>query len=221
VPYIPHNRLVFYGYFGAAPGVEQWSCSLKLGGATGSQNTYGSTTLNAIRDAWSAWHARPTSLVSAGCFFAGVKSSAIGADGKVVKGADGGFVQTSATMATPTAGASTANRLPWQVCQVGTLTTARAGSRGKGRLFLPASTGTVDVFAGTISTTERAAALTSFQTLIKDINTATNSAGQQVVVASSFGTNSLVTGVRMGLVLDTHRSRRGAILESYAALTIP
>jgi hypothetical protein len=93
------------------------------------------------------------------------------------------------------------------------LATALRGPRGRGRFYLPAPAVPFQTTNGLIPDASRDGVQTAAAAFISALNAATD--GGTVVVASSFGTNSPVTGVRVGRVLDTIRSRRRSVPETY------
>ncbi len=108
---------------------------------------------------------------------------------------------------------------PPQVALAVSLLTARRGPRGKGRFYLPAPCLPISAVSGLTSALDRARVATSVQTFLNNIN---NRAGldanaPEVVVASTAGHNTVVNAVRVGLALDTIRSRRGDLPEAYSA----
>jgi len=99
------------------------------------------------------------------------------------------------------------------------LVTARRGPTGKGRFYIPlpvvmglAANGWLIAESDVNTIRARAA------TMLSDINNAPgydSGGAPTVVVASTKGYNTPVTGVRVGRVMDTIRSRRRQLSESY------
>jgi hypothetical protein len=117
---------------------------------------------------------------------------------------------------TDVAGASTVNTpMPLQITVVQTLLTATRGPRGRGRLFLPAPQVGVLSNEGLMGSTTAQAFASSTAAFLSAINA--NTALGQVVVASSSGFLRPVTGVKVGVVPDTMRSRREKVSEAYGA----
>jgi hypothetical protein len=71
----------------------------------------------------------------------------------------------------------------------------------------------VDTSTGLITDAQRDAVATSMQSFINALNQIPNVGG--VVIASNTGVATAVSGVRVGRVLDTIRSRRTSVPESY------
>lgn len=108
---------------------------------------------------------------------------------------------------------------PGQVALAVGLTTALARGRGHaGRFYVPCGMGSnamPSVATGLVSSTIIGAATTSAISLINDINTAVGP-GSRVCVFSKVGQLQVpVTGVRVGRVYDTVRSRRRSLPEQY------
>lgn len=105
-----------------------------------------------------------------------------------------------------------------QVALCVTLLTARPGPTGKGRIFLPwpdtIGLGTdfriTEAQATTVATASKA-----FLNALKNV-----SESYKPAVVSSKGYASLITGVRVGRVPDTMRSRRGDLLEQPVQLAL-
>jgi hypothetical protein len=146
------------------------------------------------------------------CDLKNVTVAHIGADGKYPAQASGAFEglgRWSGTLSGTMVG--TVTRAP-QDALVVTLLTARTGATGKGRVFLPAPAVALDsTFRYPLAT------VTSVADAVRNwITDFQGYAGAgPVVVASSKGYLSPVTGLRVGRVSDTHRSRRTNMLEDY------
>jgi hypothetical protein len=102
------------------------------------------------------------------------------------------------------------------------LTTPKRGARGRGRFFLPMPVVEQDPANGFLMSVAHAEGIRNSATdLVNNLNNqpGIDAWNGHVVVASTFGTLSSVTGVRVGRVVDTIRSRRGQLSESYTAGT--
>ncbi len=118
------------------------------------------------------------------------------------------------------AGAGGGSRLPIQSTMVVSLTTDRRGATGRGRFYVPGVTFSIGdnwaYNAGNLPAARQAAA-----DLINAINNRPGvDAGfpsWEVVVASSKGYLSKVTGVRVGNLPDTQRRRKNGLTETYNA----
>jgi hypothetical protein len=102
------------------------------------------------------------------------------------------------------------------------LQSAARGPRGKGRFFLPGPSIGFDPSVAQISLADATAVRDSATLWIADLNNwpGIDAQDPRVTVASSSGVNNDVTGVRVGRVLDTIRSRRGQVPEGYTALSV-
>jgi len=106
---------------------------------------------------------------------------------------------------------------PLQTAVAITLLTARAGSTGKGRIFLPYSQGALEP-DGRLAQAKALAIGTELKDLVNLINASAYL--PNVVVASSKGYTSEVTSVKCGRVVDTLRSRRRSQVEQYVNVAL-
>jgi hypothetical protein len=211
MPFVPHTRLTFGGRITTGTPAEQWVCSIALGG----DNTDpvivepSAAEFTAIRAALQAWHVRVTTSTWVNCYLDWAKLAQIGTDGRYV----GNSRYSTANLGS--GGSSSTNPHPSQIARVITFDSARKNPTGRGRIFSPCPA--VGLFSdGLPNVTATQDAATSATTLVNDLNAAV--AGlTRVVVASSKGYNSAVTGVRVGRVLDTVRSRRAQLAELYVS----
>ncbi len=201
MPYAAHTRLTFSGIFGTvtAP-IEGWAFRLNMGPMT----------LQAADDqlvaAEAAWTTHLAPRINSIARLQEVKLASIGVDGR--------YTANPFIRATDVAGTSTANNgWPLQIAAVVSLVTARRGSSGRGRFYVPAPATGTEFASRLFSNTgaqELSASAAAFISALNGI------AGlSDVVVASSKGVNSVVTGVRVGRVPDTIRSRRRSLSEDY------
>lgn len=130
--------------------------------------------------------------------------------GKVQRFPDGSYVQGKVTVADPGRSAVDAV-MPLQTALCVSLSSARPGATGRGRFFLPWQNYAA---VGPDFRLTQAAATEVAQDASALINQV-NALGQPCVINSSKGTNSVVNRVRVGLVLDTMRSRREKVPEGY------
>lgn len=108
---------------------------------------------------------------------------------------------------------------PNQISTVCSIQTATAGSRARGRMFLPPP------IAGALSTTGRltAGSVTVLADNLEDYFDAMTTAGHSLVVVSGVGgvwTDYAATNIRVGDVLDTQRNRRNQLAEVYQTRTV-
>lgn len=214
-----HIRMTALGRLGSASG-ERFSYGLNIAHVGSTPFTANFLTPNA--DVWEdfaadvrAFHGSANTNLSSRAILEEVKFAVIGTDGKykedpvVVNVVDcpGGSVEVD----------NVQQLVPPQSALVISLVTARRGPTGKGRFYLPMPV--VGVSADTLQISDgfRDSVASSAQTFLNNLN---NQPGMdvldlQVVVASTKGYNTPVTGVRVGRVLDTVRSRRRGLLEAY------
>jgi len=128
-------------------------------------------------------------------------------------------IVTSAQATIGDGGTGSGNGLPPQVAPCISLTTATAGSRARGRMFLPAPDDTSLTSSGRISSGFRAAVMPVLEVYFE--SWAGNAA--DVVVVSGVGgvyTTYTVNTIRLGDVFETQRSRRSSIAEVYTTASI-
>lgn len=141
--------------------------------------------------------------------------SLVGADGRVQQRTDGSYKQGIYDSIVTGAGSATP-AYPTQVALVASLVTNRAGATGKGRIFLPMPALALD---SALSLTEANAV--SVANAVTDFLSDLNALGSGTVsVVSSKGYTSPVTGVKVGRIVDTMRSRRERRVEGYALDTV-
>ncbi len=145
-----------------------------------------------------------------------VRAAWVKADGRVLQAGDGSYFQHDAPYGgNDGVGGSGTHNMPTQVALVASLMTSRAGPTGKGRIFLPwpAITPGTDFI---ITSAQAQTVANAVRTLVDGISTFDN----VVSVVSEKGYASPVTGVRVGRVPDTMRSRRHRRSEGYAIATL-
>jgi hypothetical protein len=109
------------------------------------------------------------------------------------------------------------SQLPLQSATAVSLTTPRAGATGRGRIFLPTVKETLDADGR-----HNIARVQTLRDQVRQLILAINGNTQvgNVVVSSSKGYETLVTGVRCGRVVDTLRSRRASQVEEYQSAAL-
>jgi len=153
-----------------------------------------------------------------------IRYSAINGEGKVALNDAGAYMQVKRPRNFDFGGGGTPVH-PFQVATVLTLETARSGATGRGRMFLPAPAATVGAF-GQVTAASADATAAASKTLLDNVNAAMRNGAPAVpmrVCVASAGSikqgqvphNTPVTGVRVGLVLDTIRTRRNRLREDY------
>lgn len=115
------------------------------------------------------------------------------------------------------AGASTAGSLPTQIAICVSLQTGLAGSRNRGRFYLPTPDRTVVATTGRLASaglTGLVNGLTAWKnSLIGDGFT-------PIVLSRTEGAQTVVTALRVGNVLDTQRRRRNDLVEVYSTIAV-
>lgn len=219
MPIPAHNRLIVSGIFGSiAQPSEIWSFSLKTGPRVFASDADRQSAAVALKDAYTT-HLSPLlpSWVWATRFRV---SQHLELTGDTSVNDQGGYNQADENVNVPGSGpSSTVYPLSTALCV--SLTTNRDGPTGKGRFYLPmpAMALSGDFRISEANATEVATAAKNF---IAAINGSVIAPGPEddVVVSSSKGYNSLVTGVRVGRVPDTMRSRRSAQLEGWSSVAL-
>jgi hypothetical protein len=119
-------------------------------------------------------------------------------------------------------GAGPGLRYPPQVSLAVSLQSATRGPRGKGRFYLPGPSIAFDGGNAQMSLADVTGVRDAATAWIQNLNNwpGVDANDPKVTIASTSGINSDVTGVRVGRVLDTIRSRRGQIPEGYTALSV-
>jgi hypothetical protein len=219
MPFDQHLRVTMSGLFQAGPVeaspiVEQWSIRLNLT-APSLGNDITQARLDDVVANCRAWFSRASTGIVQTCFLTGVKLARINALGKY--DADPLIAAFRTGGGSSTTGAA---RMPSSVATVVSLRSDRRGPTGRGRMYVPGFQGPLDDFY-CWTDTARTALQTSTAQLLTDLNNwpGIDGASPNVCIASSKGYNSRVTGVAVGRVPDTMRSRRTSIAEQYLAAT--
>lgn len=218
--YAPHLRISASGVFqpgAAGTPYEAFSYRVNLSNPTpvGGQANFSETRANDYIDDTIAFHASVGARIGNSARLLLVKVANIGSNGKYLS--DPRFRDVNV----PGAGPNQITHAP-QVALGVSLVTARRGATGRGRFYLPLPS-TIVTTAGVIQATEALEVATAVQTWFANLH---NIPGldpanvPRVTIASSKGYNSDVTGVRVGVALDTIRSRRTSLVEAYS-LTRP
>lgn len=223
MPAPAHTRITYSGVFGSpSQPTEIWAFNLSAAPMLGTQAPGNQGIADACAAAY-ATHLKP--IFDTDITLTRVRLATIGPGGLVGKDPQGGYMQVDWVGQTPGAnGATAANRKPLQTALCISLTTARAGATGKGRFFLPwppAQQLDADYRVSAAQATGNATTAKAFLNAVKA------AIGVDLVVASGGSVKtgqgpalSVVTGVRVGRVPDTMRSRRGALLEGYSLATL-
>jgi hypothetical protein len=170
-----------------------------------------------VADDIKGFHGDSRSTISAFAVLEEVKIAKIGADGKYME--DARLIDVADTIGGGFENGATTRTLPQTAVAV-SLVTGRRGPTGKGRFYIPMP------LVGVISTTllmdpaQAQGIGAAAQDLVNNINNApgVDFTTIKVCVSSSKGYNTEVTGVRVGRVVDTIRSRRAQLDETYGAV---
>jgi hypothetical protein len=191
-------------------GIERFAIRLNLSDPPSSVDKEARMT-DMVADCLAFW-GRQTSRIHAGTQLTEVKLAEIGANGKYTSEPIIRPVVQSGWHSGPLV-------LPPQIALAVSLDTDLRGPRGRGRFYLPTPVVTLSPVAE-IEVAEVEALRGSTVTWLEALNNASglDANAPEVVIASTFGTNAKVTGVRVGRVLDTMRSRRRDLPERYTAI---
>lgn len=208
-----HIRCTWSGIFGqpGAP-IEEWSFSLSLppdATVSGFSDLQIDGLANGMRTCYvSALNPQMPSDVH----LTESRFAAVGANGKVLLRADGSYIQGINVQ--PSLGVTAPAGIPLQTALCVSLVTARPGPTGKGRFFLPFPGVAIEVATKTLNLSGATVMLDRCRDFLVAVNLLTEG---DVSVVSTKGYLSTVIGLRVGLVPDTMRSRRGRIPEGYVS----
>lgn len=215
-----HIRLEWRGVFGSANAPsEQWSWSMNHADTEEMASDAALTNMALLMR--NNWNNELRAITPSNIVLTQTRVARIGdppiplMTGSTRRRADGSLEQGIWTGAS--AGTLGPINAPPQLAVCVTLTTARVGPTGKGRLFLPL------MHPPTLEDRRLDAAsagqiATAIRNMISDTNGTVGFGSVSVV--SSKGAVSPVTGVRVGRAVDTIRSRRSSLPEDYVNLAI-
>lgn len=206
-----------FAFGGPLRGGEIWTMGLRMTApapAGGEANTR--LALDALHAALKAWWIGGVSSNAAGLAWS--KLNRIAATGLY---ADGFTIRKDE--ATPVYN-NVSVQFPNQIALVATLTTGLSrGLANRGRMFFPVPAVVMEDSDGRLTVAAATAAATKVKTLIDNLNAATD--GCRIGIYSKggkvgVGTQRPVTGVEVGRVLDTMRTRRSALKEARVAVAL-
>ncbi len=217
MPVQAFNQLTFSGTLGQPEAtVEDWSWRLRfpqIGEVNSPDLTDESATAAIARTAWG------THLAGLHPVFVqlrNVRYSRHVAGGATAQSAGGGYTQADDETVVGGVHSATVRKNP-QTSLVVSLMTTRAGSTGRGRVFLPQVGFPLGIdMRLSIATAQQVA--TAFRDFLNALNT-TGGPGAAAVISSK-GYQTTVSAVRVGLVEDTLRSRRRDLLEEYQVVAL-
>lgn len=152
-------------------------------------------------------------MIPASMSITGVRLEQRERDGELVS-------QLEQTRSTALVGTGTGGH-PIQTAAVVSLISSFPGGRGRGRLYWPASGGSIDATSLRFSAGPLGAFLTTFKTYlsgIEDIITTTTTAADLVVWSRVGSAYHKVIKLRVGNVPDVQRRRRDALVEAYSSV---
>ncbi len=200
--YAVHSRLTLSGTLGpAAMPVEAWSMNLSYARTA-------APTQALVDEVWTkcvTWFSGTTSGINPLAQLRQVKIALVGTDGKTVG--------NPAVHVGIASGGTNDVHSPPQIALAVSLGTGLRGSTHRGRFYLPMPT-VISTPDFTIQQNDHDAIETALGTWLDALQVSFGGAGS-LVVASSKGFNTPVTGIRVGRVLDTIRTRRRSLKESY------
>lgn len=203
---------VYLTWGGKLPGLETWSCSLRLAAITPGDLTNDPAWLASAKTAVQTFHASPLTGICPLAKLSFVKAQVIKADGHYKYNTPNEIV-----VADVSGGHGTGNPShPLQVALgVSLLTGFSRGPAHKGRFYVPLPN-QLPQSDGLISTTESGNVKTTATTLVTALNAITPNL-QVAVFSRKAGApaHRLVTTVSVGRALDTQRRRRKKVPELY------
>lgn len=219
--FIPH---MYLQWGGSLPGSEQWTNGIRLANTGDGEYVIPEGSIDgllsgAIATALSAWHSGSGSVVAPSAKLEWAKLNAIDVSGHYIEGVTHEYV-----WGTPVAGGGAGSPTPPnQLALAVTWTTAYArGPAHQGRLYLPTPVVNVDSTSGLFSALQANGVEAAANTFYAALNTAveTVEAGMRCCIMSrksGAATRRMITGAKVGRVLDTQRRRRRSLPESYVS----
>nr|CRY96089.1 hypothetical protein [uncultured prokaryote] len=210
--YAPHIAVVIGGNLVSEVQVEIWQCTINVLPASGAVLDFDTDGyLLSIQAALQTWWEYPGYKNGNTATLTFVKANAIGADGHYESSTETSFYDYS-----PATAGGGAIVHPDILCSVTSWTTDKArGPGSKGRIYLPNQWG--DGAHMTISSADQSGIMDAGKGLLHVLqNTAVPAVQTVPVVASGVNaTNTPITGVAAGNVLDVQRRRKNALVETY------
>lgn len=208
MPTQAHLSCVWSGVFGTPEDPQEvWSFGLKCSMPAADQT---GPALDAIAVALhTAYQATLNVMMTNKVSLTAVTIARVGADGHWERFPDGAW-KVGRDLTHLTGNSQQPTIYPLQTALVISLVTSRPGSTGRGRMFLPLQGHTLDA-KFLLNDTSWA----GFTAEAVDFVRRVGAAAGPVQVVSSKGYSSPVTGIRVGGVPDTQRSRRNRLIEGY------
>jgi hypothetical protein len=221
---IPHHRITFSGAISSASApLEIFAWNLRCSNDPTNSTPAALTAQAASLVADYNTHLAP--MFSNVQILTGIRVASIDADGRVVKTSGGAYVQGDWSGTAVGGGArASGGQMPLSTALCVSLVTARAGAAGKGRFFLPWPEKYALGGDYRLSQADTTAIATSAKNFIAAVNTRLGNAVTVVGATSSKtgkpATLSTVTGVKVGRVPDTMRSRRSQMIEGFVQASL-
>lgn len=212
MPYAEHLRLTMSGVMRlvGSPIWETFAYRVNLSSPPGLAIPYSQARATDYAADAVAFHGSSGAAISAVARLTEVKLAKVGPLGTYL--ADPFIVAVDQAGGNP-AGVVHAPQVAW--CM--SLGTETRGASGRGRFYIPLPTSPVNSANGLVDAVGANNCNNALKEFIDNLNNTPGVDGQapRVVVASNKGFNSNVTEVRVGRALDTIRSRRQALIETY------
>lgn len=221
MPFAPHIRMSCLGRIGSAVDGERFSFGLALAQPDGNS----APGLSPNADVWDdcaadvrTFFGSAAARISPRAILENVKFASISASGGY---AADPYVSEFADIQGGSPLSEAYGRILPQAALAISLVTARRGPTGRGRFYIPMPVVDIEDASESIPVAQRDAIEASAAALITNLgnNPGIDLLNLKVCVASSKGYNTAVSGVRVGRVVDTIRSRRRSLKEDYGVFT--
>lgn len=189
---------------------ETWSCSLHFNGPVGPLVPVGG-----FEAPLKAWMTRATSDISTAAKLLEIKFNSI----DPVTGRYALPVSNNMVSFPVVAGASTGHGPPQITMAVSTRTELSRGRGHAGRFYPPNPPELLDAATGQVNASVAAGMAASAATLIQALN-AVDPQFTAVVFSKAAQSVEVITGVRVGRIYDTMRSRRTSLVEDYQSAVV-
>ena len=218
MPFGPHLRIVMSGNLTSEVQAEVWACAINAVPGSGATTDFdGDAYLAAVHASLATWFHAPTSHIGATATLQFLKINAIGADGRYATPATPHTYEFSPEIV----GAGTDNnpdiislRTSWQ-------TARRRGPGSHGGIYLPNYT-LGDGVHMSVDPGGQAIARDAGKALLTLLSAPSGGLTVHPVIASKVdASNTAITGVTVGNILDVQRRRKNRLKETYLASPWP
>jgi hypothetical protein len=212
-------------------GAEQWATGLQMGEIDADVTTIQPLAAEKVADAFKVFFQNSTYHFSNSFRFTQSKVALINTNGTT----DTGQISYH-TLSPVSVGGSPDNPMPAQITLAATMSSQlQRGLASKGRMYLPGFAHTVESGTGKVPSARTAEIATGFKAFLDALNASLFLPAKVVLASKGHKTNTLdengqpvytdgiqtvVTGVRIGNVLDTQRRRRNQLTEQYSTATL-